>query len=444
LLYIVVAVKYIATKNHPQGGSFYIYVRQTAITRLSFFIPKIKNKGVFEKMKTLTNSKSRIVALFLVLLTVVPLLLGFVSDSENYTIFDVTNDNENTVAPTYISIDPASNVSVQMHRTGSFTAFPSAWHWAGSMSYTEGFSVTVNGVTVSAACVQPRIPAPPAGTFSATILAPGSSMSNAIYYVFGPGSSQLFTSERMANMPSGLSFDVLAHLILSDIYGSPASGLNPIGQAAISEFTSAISSLPTPQIENSGAMSFSSSSLTATRQGHVQMTEWTTFTGVGSEVTIFAPPRASIHLNHNGVITSSTSSVTVRHGDQIRFSTNNITNPPLPWSSGDLHDANGASGRQWRAMTINSAASTQTIAFGGEIEIGGVVAPVSLSVQWDAAHTFPPNETHLTKVWNDGNNPARPTSVQVQLFRDGVAYGAPVTLNAANNWSHVFLSLDSQ
>ncbi|MCL2547025.1 MAG: Cna B-type domain-containing protein [Oscillospiraceae bacterium] len=51
-------------------------------------------------------------------------------------------------------------------------------------------------------------------------------------------------------------------------------------------------------------------------------------------------------------------------------------------------------------------------------------------------------EVRVTKVWNDNNNPNRPTSVQVQLLRNGVAYGELVTLNAANNWTHLWTGLE--
>ncbi|MGM0124332.1 hypothetical protein IGI37_001709 [Enterococcus sp. AZ194] len=49
----------------------------------------------------------------------------------------------------------------------------------------------------------------------------------------------------------------------------------------------------------------------------------------------------------------------------------------------------------------------------------------------------------VTKVWNDGNNQdgLRPTSVQVQLYADGVAKGSPITLNEGNNWSHIWKEL---
>ena len=56
-----------------------------------------------------------------------------------------------------------------------------------------------------------------------------------------------------------------------------------------------------------------------------------------------------------------------------------------------------------------------------------------------------PEETSVSvkKVWNDSNNQdgIRPDSVTVQLYADGKASGAPVDLNAANNWSHTWSGL---
>lgn len=51
----------------------------------------------------------------------------------------------------------------------------------------------------------------------------------------------------------------------------------------------------------------------------------------------------------------------------------------------------------------------------------------------------------VSKVWEDDNNAAgmRPDSVQIQLMSNGVAYGDPVTLNEANNWSYTWISLPS-
>lgn len=49
----------------------------------------------------------------------------------------------------------------------------------------------------------------------------------------------------------------------------------------------------------------------------------------------------------------------------------------------------------------------------------------------------------VTKSWADDNNRdgIRPNSVQLQLYADGVAYGAPVTVSAENNWTATFENL---
>lgn len=49
----------------------------------------------------------------------------------------------------------------------------------------------------------------------------------------------------------------------------------------------------------------------------------------------------------------------------------------------------------------------------------------------------------VTKSWDDDNNSAgkRPDSVQVQLYADGTAYGDPVTLTSAGNWTYTWSSL---
>ncbi|CAH0417800.1 Cna B-type domain-containing protein [Periweissella ghanensis] len=55
------------------------------------------------------------------------------------------------------------------------------------------------------------------------------------------------------------------------------------------------------------------------------------------------------------------------------------------------------------------------------------------------ANTYTPGQTSIsvTKAWNDQNNQdgTRPSSIQVQLYRNGQAQNKPATLNAANNWS---------
>ena len=60
-------------------------------------------------------------------------------------------------------------------------------------------------------------------------------------------------------------------------------------------------------------------------------------------------------------------------------------------------------------------------------------------------NTYAPEETSVSvrKVWDDSDNQdgIRPASVTVQLYADGTASGAPVDLNAANNWSHTWSGL---
>ncbi len=47
----------------------------------------------------------------------------------------------------------------------------------------------------------------------------------------------------------------------------------------------------------------------------------------------------------------------------------------------------------------------------------------------------------VKKVWDDNNSTSRPTSVQVQLYADGVAYGTPVTLTATDGWKANYTDL---
>ena len=59
-------------------------------------------------------------------------------------------------------------------------------------------------------------------------------------------------------------------------------------------------------------------------------------------------------------------------------------------------------------------------------------------------NTYEADKTSLkvTKAWGDNNDPNRPTSVQVQLYKGQTAFGGPVTLNANNNWTHIYTGLD--
>ena len=64
---------------------------------------------------------------------------------------------------------------------------------------------------------------------------------------------------------------------------------------------------------------------------------------------------------------------------------------------------------------------------------------------YDITNSYTPGETSRTvvKAWEDGDDQdgIRPGFVQAQLYADGKAYGAPVTLNEANGWTHTWNNL---
>ena len=65
---------------------------------------------------------------------------------------------------------------------------------------------------------------------------------------------------------------------------------------------------------------------------------------------------------------------------------------------------------------------------------------------YDITNTHTPDKVDQTvmKVWNDANNQdgIRPTSIEVQLYANDTAQGAPVTLDATNNWQYTWSDLD--
>ncbi|KAF1295227.1 hypothetical protein BAU15_05620 [Enterococcus sp. JM4C] len=62
------------------------------------------------------------------------------------------------------------------------------------------------------------------------------------------------------------------------------------------------------------------------------------------------------------------------------------------------------------------------------------------------SHTPGQTGVNVTKVWADANDQdgLRPTSIEVQLYADDVAYGAPITLTSENNWTHSWTDLDEK
>lgn len=49
----------------------------------------------------------------------------------------------------------------------------------------------------------------------------------------------------------------------------------------------------------------------------------------------------------------------------------------------------------------------------------------------------------VNKVWKNDKSSDRPSSVKMQLYRDGKAYGSTVTLNADNGWKYTWSGLDA-
>ena len=72
---------------------------------------------------------------------------------------------------------------------------------------------------------------------------------------------------------------------------------------------------------------------------------------------------------------------------------------------------------------------------------GELVADVVANVKYDRILPDPISRS-VTKVWDDNNSPSRPSSVTVQLLKNGNIYDEAV-LSAENNWSHTWNDLDA-
>ena len=49
----------------------------------------------------------------------------------------------------------------------------------------------------------------------------------------------------------------------------------------------------------------------------------------------------------------------------------------------------------------------------------------------------------VNKVWKNDKSSSRPSSVKMQLYRDGKSYGSSVTLNSDNGWKYTWSNLDA-
>ena len=67
---------------------------------------------------------------------------------------------------------------------------------------------------------------------------------------------------------------------------------------------------------------------------------------------------------------------------------------------------------------------------------------------YDITNSHTPGKTSVTatKAWDDGANAdgIRPASVQLQLYANGVALGAPVAVDAASGWTHTWTNLNEK
>jgi len=74
-----------------------------------------------------------------------------------------------------------------------------------------------------------------------------------------------------------------------------------------------------------------------------------------------------------------------------------------------------------------------------EIPIPGFEITISDNI---ITNTYVAKKTVMvSKVWNDNNNPERPSEIKVQLYKNNIPEGAPVTLDNGNNWKYTWTDL---
>ncbi|MEG2648197.1 MAG: Cna B-type domain-containing protein [Anaerovoracaceae bacterium] len=89
-------------------------------------------------------------------------------------------------------------------------------------------------------------------------------------------------------------------------------------------------------------------------------------------------------------------------------------------------------GNATTASGIITANTTGKVAFNNHKSIGGSGGSSELK----------PVRVTVHKFWRDNDSVIRPSSVYVQLYNDGEAYGKPVKLNGANDWTKEWNNLD--
>lgn len=83
------------------------------------------------------------------------------------------------------------------------------------------------------------------------------------------------------------------------------------------------------------------------------------------------------------------------------------------------------------------------IAANGDLEFGSTTTPPTPTPT--PTPTPSPTYRHVTvqKTWTLDDGKTRSDSIQVQLMKNGVAYGSPVTLNDANSWTFTWNNLEN-
>jgi hypothetical protein len=130
--------------------------------------------------------------------------------------------------------------------------------------------------------------------------------------------------------------------------------------------------------------------------------------------------------NRTGTI-SDGGEILLKHGQSI-------VTEPLP--SGTLYEVIEQDSEDYTVTSSNSK--------------GVITENQAAMVSFINHKTTPGSETtsvSVNKIWDDQNNAnqKRPNAVKVQLCKDGVAYGDPVSLNEGTQWAYTWsdLSIDS-
>ena len=323
----------------------------------------------------------------------------FYAEEQDYDDKSMEYENIEDIFSSYQAIVAHQTVNVTLAIHGRIF-IPSAWTYPDSTWRAQVFTMTVNGQTRLVYCLEPLIPAPPAGGYAASVLAQNSEIARALYYMWGsPGASQLFTPERRASLPNATPVNVpgigpvgieytLSHLILGYLYYGrnfeyrSFRVLNQAGRNLVLQWVAWLDALPTPPHANK---SFSNANVTATLniEQNRQETSWITFNAdPRNSITMNAASfgtGVTIELEQGGTRTIHSGSVTIQGGDRFRLFAP-IDTPAGTHNSGNLY---GSNDMLWRALIFNQGAETQT--FGGFDPAVDPVDPIRLSVTWQEA-----------------------------------------------------------